>query len=87
MRHLYVCRETVNPGPTICLLYTMVNLKSTKKSIFGCCKWLVCNIYDTTYDELISVDSDVSIHQRHLRFLITRKISKQLKCTFYAGLF
>ena len=30
MRHLYVCREIVNPGPTICLLYTMVNLKGTK---------------------------------------------------------
>ena len=26
---------------------------------------------DTTYDELLSINSDISIHQRHLRFLVT----------------
>ena len=26
--------------------------------------------YDTTYDELVSMNRDVSIHQRHLRFLV-----------------
>ena len=31
----------------------------------------VHNTYDTTYDELLSMDSDVSIHQRQLRFLVT----------------
>ena len=32
---------------------------------------VVRNTYDTTFDELLSTDSDVSIHQRHLRFLFT----------------
>ena len=32
---------------------------------------VVRNTYDTTYDELFSMNSDVSIHQRHLRFLVT----------------
>ena len=32
---------------------------------------VVRNTYDTTFDELLSTDSDVSIHQRHLRFLVT----------------
>ena len=32
---------------------------------------VVHNTYDTTYDELLSMNSDVSIHQRHLRFLLT----------------
>ena len=32
---------------------------------------MVHNTYDTAYDELFSVSSDVSIHQRHLRFLVT----------------
>ena len=31
---------------------------------------VVHNTYDTTYDELLSMNSDVSIHQRHLRFLV-----------------
>ena len=26
---------------------------------------------DVTYDELLSINSDISIHQRHLRFLLT----------------
>ena len=29
------------------------------------------NTYDTTYDELLSINRDVSIHQKHLRFLVT----------------
>ena len=32
---------------------------------------VVHNTYDTTYDELLSMNSDVSIHQSHLRFLVT----------------
>ena len=32
---------------------------------------VVRNTYGTTYGELLSMDSDVSIHQRHLRLLIT----------------
>ena len=32
---------------------------------------VVYNIYGTTYDELLSMNSDVLTHQRHLRFLIT----------------
>ena len=32
---------------------------------------VVRNTYDTTYDERLLMDSDVSIHQRHLRFLVT----------------
>ena len=32
---------------------------------------VVHNTYDTTYDELLSMNSDVSIHLRHLRFLVT----------------
>ena len=32
---------------------------------------VVHNTYGKTYDELISMNSDVLIHQRHLRFLIT----------------
>ena len=32
---------------------------------------VVHNTYDTIYDELLSMDSDVSIHQRHLHFLVT----------------
>ena len=32
---------------------------------------VVHNTYDTTYNELLSTNSDVSIHQRHLRFLVT----------------
>ena len=32
---------------------------------------VVCNKYDTTYDELLSMDSDVLIYQRQLRFLFT----------------
>ena len=32
---------------------------------------VVHNTYDTTYDELLSMNRDVSIHQRHLRFLFT----------------
>ena len=32
---------------------------------------VVRNTYDTTYDELFLMNSDVSIHQRHLRFLVT----------------
>ena len=31
----------------------------------------VYNTYDITYNELLSTNSDVSIHQRHLRFLVT----------------
>ena len=31
---------------------------------------VVHNTYDTTYAELLSMNSDVSIHQRHLRFLV-----------------
>ena len=27
--------------------------------------------YDTTYDELLSINSDVSIHQSHIHFLVT----------------
>ena len=27
---------------------------------------------DTTYDELLSMNSDASIHPRHIRFLITK---------------
>ena len=32
---------------------------------------VVHNTYDAIYDELLSMDSDVSIHQRHLHFLVT----------------
>ena len=32
---------------------------------------MVHNTYDATYNELLSMNSDVSIHQRHLRFLVT----------------
>ena len=32
---------------------------------------VVHNTYDITYDELLSINSDLSIHQRHLRFLFT----------------
>ena len=32
---------------------------------------VVHNTYGTTYDELLSINSDVSIHQRYLRFLVT----------------
>ena len=31
---------------------------------------VVHNIFDTTYDELLSMNSDVSIHQRHSQFLV-----------------
>ena len=31
---------------------------------------VVHNTYDTTYDELLSMNSDVSIHQIHLYFLV-----------------
>ena len=31
---------------------------------------VVHNKYDTTYDELLSINNDVSIYQRHLRFLV-----------------
>ena len=32
---------------------------------------VIHNTYDTTYDKLLSMDCDVSVHQRHLRFLVT----------------
>ena len=32
---------------------------------------MVHNANDTTYNELLSMNSDISIHQRHLRFLVT----------------
>ena len=32
---------------------------------------VVHNTYDTAYNELLSMNRDVSIHQRHLRFLVT----------------
>ena len=32
---------------------------------------VVHHTYDTTYDELLSMNSDVSNHQRHLSFLVT----------------
>ena len=32
---------------------------------------MVHNTDDTTYDEPLSMNSDVSIHQRHLHFLVT----------------
>ena len=32
---------------------------------------VVRNTYDTTHDEVLSMDSDVSIHQRHLPLLVT----------------
>ena len=47
----------------------IVNLKSTKNP-FSVAK-VVHKTYDTTYDELLSMNSDVSIHLRHLRFLVT----------------
>ena len=31
---------------------------------------VVHNTCNTTYDELLSINSDVSIHQRYLRFLV-----------------
>ena len=33
---------------------------------------VVHNTYDTTYDELLSMNSDVSIHQRHQSFFVTK---------------
>ena len=33
---------------------------------------VVHNTYDTIYDELLSMSSDISIHQRHLRFLVIK---------------
>ena len=47
----------------------IVNLKSTKNP-FSVAK-VVHKTYDTTYVELLSMNSDVSIHLRHLRFLVT----------------
>ena len=32
---------------------------------------VIHNTYDTTYDELLSMNSDVSFHQKHLRSLVT----------------
>ena len=32
---------------------------------------IINNTYGITYDELLSINSDVSIYQRHLSFLIT----------------
>ena len=43
------------------------------------------NTYDTTYNELLSMNSDVSIHQRHLRFLISEvfKLVNNFKMNFF----
>ena len=43
------------------------------------------NTYDTTYNELLSMNSDLLIHQRHLRFLITEvfKSVNNLKMNFF----
>ena len=32
---------------------------------------MVHNTYDTTYGEILSMKNDVSIHQKHLHFLVT----------------
>ena len=40
---------------------------------------MVHNKYDTTYDELLSINNDVSIYQRHLRFLFPEVIQSVTK--------
>ena len=50
---------------------------------------VVYNIYDTTYDEILSVNSDVSIHQKSLRFLVTEvfksvnKLNPYFMCDYF----
>ena len=46
-------------------------LNSRAQKIHFRSRQVVHNTYDKTFDELLSVNSDVSIHQRHLRFLFT----------------
>ena len=48
----------------------IVNLKSTKNPFSVAASGLE-DTYDTAYDELLSMNNYVSIHQRHLRFLVT----------------
>ena len=40
---------------------------------------MVHNKYDTTYDELLSINNDVSIYRRHLRFLFPEVIKSVTK--------
>ena len=54
---------------------------------------VVHNTYGTTYDELLSMNSDDSVHQRHLRFLVTEvfksvnNVNTHFMCDYFKNIF
>ena len=66
--------------------YTRYNTRKQapiKQRHFAVLLQVVSVTYDTTYDELVStINSDGSIHQRHLHFLVSEVFSKNLNPQF-----
>ena len=69
-----LCNAFINSqcyyAPLIWMFAGKLLISTVQKIHFRSLK-VLRNTYDTTYDELLSMDSDVSIHQRHLRLLVT----------------